>query len=315
MNEQYMVYVECTTYNQSAYITSALDGFCMQQTSFPFICCIIDDASTDGEQGVLESYLKANFEYDESTSKEETDNFVRIFARHKSNTACYFAVVFLKNNHYQKRIPITPYTKEWQEKAKYTAMCEGDDYWSDPLKLQKQVDFMEDHPSHSLCFCAHQLLFPSGKMTIERRYEKKMELCPMQDIIMGGGGYMATNTMLFRQSLYVPYQTWTPDCPIGDLPMMLSLANKGHVGYLADVMGVYRVSAKGSWTARMASNPTLRNDHHLAIIRMWHQFDDWSNKQYHKIIAKKIRNNRRKHFTAKLKTMCNSLIKCFASTK
>lgn len=312
MNEsKFMVYVSCMTYNQSSYIKVALDSFCAQQTDFPFICGIIDDASTDGESELLLKYLEEHFEFNNESwfKRDETQDYVRISARHKTNSNCCFVVVLLKYNHRQIKKTKIPYTAEWRNSAKYIAINEGDDYWIDPLKLQKQVAFMETHPNHSLCFCAHQQILPSGELSIKRRYENDMEQCSMEDIILGGGGYMATNSMLYRQSLYVPYSTWAVGCPIGDLPLMLSLAAKGGVGYLSDTMCVYRVSASGSWTVRMASNIKKRRQHHRAIIKMWHQFDSWTDRAYHKTVMKKIRLNKKSHLKDELVSIKHKLLK------
>ena len=310
MNERYMVYVSCATYNQSSYIEEALDGFCIQQTDFPFVCGIIDDASTDGEAEVIQKYMEEHFDLNDAevTRHEETEDFVRIFAQHKINKNCYFVVVYLKHNHYQIKKSKLPYVCEWRDVAKYIALCEGDDYWIDPLKLQKQVDFMEAHPTHSLCFCANQRLLPSGEIIIDKRYNSNVEICPMKDIILGGGGYMATNSMFYRQSMYVPYTTWATNCPIGDAPLMLTLAHNGFVGYLADVMCVYRIAAIESWSSRMASNTTLRRNHHRAILKMWKQFDEWTGGQYCHIINKKIWINRKHRVSDELHALKNKLV-------
>lgn len=297
MNDSFMVYVNCITYNQSAYIEDAMNGFCMQETSFPFVCGIIDDASTDGEPELIRQYFEKNFdlENDKIVCRSETDDFSLLFAQHKINTNCFFVAVFLKYNHYRKKSK-EPYVSKWKDTAKYVAFCEGDDYWVDPLKLHKQVAFMEAHPGHSLCFCAHQLLLSTGEKKIDQRYPHDIEVCPMTDIIMGGGSYMSTNSMLYRNSLYIPYQTWAIGCPIGDLPTMLSLAHNGNVGYLSDVMCVYRYGAVNSWTSVMASSYRSRRNHYLAIKRMWWQFDKWSDHHYHNVIIKKIRNNRNGYY-------------------
>jgi glycosyltransferase involved in cell wall biosynthesis len=293
------------TYNHAKYIKNTFDGFCMQQTKFPFICTIIDDASIDNEPEVINNYLAENFDLEDTgiVRHEDAEDFKLSFAQHKTNKNCFFAVLFLKYNHYQIKKSKIPYVSRWRNSAKYIAICEGDDYWIDPMKLQKQVDFMEAHPKHSLCFCANQRLLPSGETTIEKRYLSNLDQCPMEDIILGGGGYMATNSMLYRQSLYIPYSTWAVGCPIGDLPLMLTLAYNGLVGYLTDVMCVYRVSAVGSWSKRMASNIRTRRIHYHAIVRMWRQFDVWSNRKYHKTIREKIRINRRNHIKDELSTL------------
>lgn len=142
--QKYLVRIECLTYNHVNYITDAMDGFCIQQTDFPFVCTIIDDASTDGEQEVIANYLQQFFDLqDVSIAYEKDMDFGHVsFARHKTNENCYFAVIYLKENHYQKGKSKVPYLKEWMG-TKYVAICEGDDYWIDSLKLQKQVDVLE----------------------------------------------------------------------------------------------------------------------------------------------------------------------------
>lgn len=300
-NIKYMVWVSCMTFNQATYIEDAMNGFCMQETNFPFVCTIIDDASTDGEQEVIKNYLKAHFDLEDSTvvRNEDTVDYYLTFAQHKTNKNCYFAVLFLKYNHYSIKKPKAPYIEERCD-TKYKSICEGDDYWIDPLKLQKQVDFMEAHPKHSLCFCANQSLLPSGEISIDKRYDSNVEICPMKDIILGGGGYMATNSMLYRQSMYVPYTTWAVSSPIGDLPIMLTLANNGLVGYLADIMCVYRVAAIGSWSSRVGASNRLLRKHHYDILRIWHQFDEWSGRKYHQIVKRKIQKNRMEYLRSKV---------------
>lgn len=318
MNKQeFMVFVSCMTYNQRLYIKETLDGFCMQQTKFPFVCCIMDDASNDGEQEVIKQYLEEHFDDANSITPNETDDYFQVFVQHKANKNCFFVVFYFKYNHHQIKKSKLNYILEWRNKSKYSATCEGDDYWIDPMKLQKQVDFMETHPNHSLCFCAHRELFPSGETKDVFRYEDNKEECSMRDIILGGGGYMATNSMLYRNSMYVPYSTWVKNCPVGDLPLMLTLAHKGLVGYLADVMCVYRRAAKGSWTQKMASDIKNRRIHHYAILDMWDQFDKYSNYQYHNIIAKKKRINKNAHRKDVLRTIilkAKSILSCKRNT-
>lgn len=302
MKEKIAVYVDCITFNHSLYIKNAMDGFCLQKTVFPYVCGIIDDHSTDGESEVILNYLEENFDLGDDIvmRKEETKDYVRIFAQHKTNKNCYFVVVLLKYNHYQAKKEKRIYTAEWIRQAKYCAFCEGDDYWIDSLKLQKQLDFMELHPEHSLCFCANQELLPSGEIRVVKRYERDLEVCPMNDIILGGGGFMATNSIFFRISLYVPYQTWAVNSPIGDLPIMLTLANNGLVGYLADIMCVYRVAAIGSWSSRVGASNRLLRKHHYDILRIWHQFDEWSGRKYHQIVKRKIQKNRMEYLRSKV---------------
>lgn len=138
------VAINCMTYNQSAYITDALNGFCMQQTCFPFVAVVIDDASTDGEQEVIKAYIEGHFTHSEETGfrQWETDDAFWTFAHHKENENCHVVAVYLKRNLYLEPEKKNALIKKYLN-AKYIAICEGDDYWIDPLKLQKQVDILD----------------------------------------------------------------------------------------------------------------------------------------------------------------------------
>lgn len=163
----YMVCVKCLTFNQAQYVKDTLDGFCRQETSFPYVCIIVDDASTDGEQDVISNYLQANFDLTdkETVWEEDNDDFVLRYARHKKNVNCYFAVLFLKYNHYNKKSK-DPYIKEWIDNSRYIALCEGDDYWTDQYKLQKQVTFLESHGNYVLS-CHRFSIFDTDKNVYE----------------------------------------------------------------------------------------------------------------------------------------------------
>lgn len=124
-----LVAIRCITYNQEKYIRDALEGFVMQKTTFPFVAIVHDDASTDGTATIIREYAQKYpdiiipiIETENQYSKHD-GSLGRIMKQACENTG-----------------------------AKYIAMCEGDDYWTDPNKLQKQVNFLESHPEYSLCF-------------------------------------------------------------------------------------------------------------------------------------------------------------------
>lgn len=140
----FLVRTYCATYNHEAYIIDALRGFVMQETSFPVVYTIVDDASTDKTAEVLRQFVNDHFVVSllDGGYDKDTDFGHVTFARHKTNTNCYFAVIYLKENHYSQKKSKAPYLSEWMD-TKYIALCEGDDYWIDPMKLQKQVDVLE----------------------------------------------------------------------------------------------------------------------------------------------------------------------------
>lgn len=148
--QDYLVLCDTITFNQAPYIKDTMDGFCMQKTNFPFVCYIIDDASTDGEPEVIKAYLEANFQMDKAEFYElELANV--IVAQHKTNTNCTFAVYLLKRNLWKEPDLKYSHRKPWTDRCKYIALCEGDDYWTDPLKLQKQVDLLEADETLMAC--------------------------------------------------------------------------------------------------------------------------------------------------------------------
>ena len=93
MTRKYKVGVRCATFNHAPYITATMDGFCRQQTNFPFLCIIVDDNSKDGEQEVIRQYLSDNFSIE---SVKETDDYHLTIARHQESKNCCFAVYLLK---------------------------------------------------------------------------------------------------------------------------------------------------------------------------------------------------------------------------
>ncbi len=153
-DSDFMVHTRCMTYNQENYIEDAMTGFSMQQTNFPYVAVIIDDASTDHNADVIRNYMRQNFNMeDKSVAYMEQHDYGDLwFARHRTNPNCYFATYFLKENHYQSKKSKVPYIIEWHKRAKYIALCEGDDFWIERNKLQRQVDFFETHPECDLVF-------------------------------------------------------------------------------------------------------------------------------------------------------------------
>lgn len=251
----FMLHVVCMTYNHSPYIVETLNGFTLQQTDFPFVCVVIDDASTDGEQEVIKQYYKENFDWDNPsvTRNEETDDYILTFARHKTNHNCFFAVLYLKYNHYSIGKSKNPYYEKWTH-TKYRALCEGDDYWTDPYKLQKQVDYLESHPECTL-------VCNRTKIKSEKYLSFMDDNCCLnndgvldaKDVIRKGGLYISTCSLIYRSSLTSFYPEYCKKCHVGDYPLQILAAMKGSVYYLNDPMSVYRVNNPMSWVGRTAS--------------------------------------------------------------
>lgn len=251
---KYLVCVNCWTYNQHAYITDALNGFTMQQTNFPFVCTIVDDASTDGEQEVVKKYVQDCFELDNtSVAYEKDEDYGHVtFARHKTNNNCYFAVIYLKENHYSQKKSKVPYLTEWMN-TKYIAVCEGDDYWTDPMKLQKQVSFLEAHPDFSLCCHRFKRYFEESDSWDDDYVGDAFAKNPDVDGLVISNlenfrtRFTWTLTLCYRKAVadeivWYPYKLGKRDFTFN---YHLLKAGKGYC--FADFMGVYRVNSGGVW--------------------------------------------------------------------
>ena len=245
-----LVSIRCLVYNHEPFLRQCLDGFVMQKTDFPFFAVVVDDTSTDGEQEVLWTFI--NNELDPtSLQKDETDDFIRVVAPHKTNKHCFFIFILLKYNHYSIRKAKRPYFKEWEDKTKYIAICEGDDYWADPYKLQKQVDFLEAHPECTLVcnrtkrFSEQQKCFINDCSCIDTD-----GVLDSKNVIRKGGLYISTCSIVYRKELVENYPDYCKKCHVGDYPLQIMAAMKGNIYYINDSMSVYRVDNNSSWVSK-----------------------------------------------------------------
>ena len=202
---KFKVAILCMTYQHAAYIQDALDGFCMQETDFPFIAAVVDDASTDGEQEVINRYLQEHFDLsDKDAYINNAEEGIYTYARHKTNTNCYILSLNLKKNLFKQKGAKSKLIARWVEGVIYRAECEGDDYWTDPLKLKRQVDFMDSHPDYA--FCCHRFVIYEQNRGIYRQeyaqayYQEGQDLEITEDLFLKVWVTM-TLTGLFRQSI------------------------------------------------------------------------------------------------------------------
>lgn len=286
---QFPVCVRCMTYNQASFIEDAMDGFTMQKTDFPFVCIVVDDASTDGEPEVIGRYLATHFDLEEDTvtRNEETEDYVLTYARHKTNRNCFFVVLLLKYNHFKKK-PKDPYFREWTKNITYVALCEGDDFWTDPYKLQKQVNILNNHADVTLCSTACYIK-TDDSLEMQRRYDREC-IVPTQDIIIGGGLWLHTVTFFYRKSLLEDYPDYCKACHVGDYPLILWASLNGSVYYLPVGTSVYRYQSSGSWTSRIKSlgiSPLIRGVR--SEVNMLKGLDEYSGGKYSVTFNTRIR--------------------------
>ena len=263
---KFKVCVNSMTFNQAKYITDTLDGFVMQQTKFPFICIIIDDASTDDEPEIIRKYVETNFDLLTSSTSYEIDNddSVVLYSQHNTNKNCYFVVYFLKENHYSKNRSKRPYLAEWRKICDYEAICEGDDYWTDPLKLQKQADFLDANPQCSLTYHACKNVF-STPCKVNILYGECVKES-YSDIDILSLYPFQTATVMYRKEildsdLYKKAQAI--GCTAGDQILFLTASRLGTIEGVNEKMSVYRRHEGGI------------SQHMYDADKLWKNFKDW----------------------------------------
>lgn len=234
-----LVTVWMITYNHELYLEKALDSVLNQKTNFNFNVVIGDDYSSDNTRSIIKS-----FEY-------KYPNIIKA-VYNESNKGAYY-------NAHSKTMPLC--------EGKYIAPLEGDDYWIDPYKLQKQVDFLENNPDYGMvCTDYNRFYQKSGevKENCFRLKQYKSEV-KFEDYILDRST-IGTATVMFRKSLYDSYVRDIPDAVrssfnVGDTPMWLYFALKSRIGVLPDVTAVYRILGNS------ASHFTSSHQHYSFVMK------------------------------------------------
>lgn len=239
-----LVVIRCITYNHEPYLRDALEGFVMQQTDFPFVAIIHDDASTDKTAEILKEY-----------AEKYPDIIFPLYEKENQFSK--------KNGSLGKIMNIACDATG----AKYIAMCEGDDYWIDSLKLQKQVDFLSTHHDFSLCFSKSNVIGVDSSIptsTYDHLEEKEYSA---DEIIKKWT--IPTATSVIKKEVFenIPRH---PDFCVGDNVLFLTAASKGKLYCLNDVTSVYRRTYDG-WVLKTGKYEVLRKsiNHNIALMTVF----------------------------------------------
>lgn len=234
--KDYQVLVNCMTYNQSKYIEDALNGFAMQQTSFPFVCLVMDDYSSDGEQDVINAWIKRECDMSRAEYVDlELANVILV--PHKTNYNCNFAVYLLKKNLYKSKDLKFSMVKPWSDLCVYEALCEGDDFWTTTCKLQMQYDYLQQHPEYTAIASNSNVVNECGSFL--RKFSKKhsRDISQVKELTLSRCFHTAS--ILYRRKSYYesikynPLNTW-------DTWRWCSLVVMGPIRYQETVTCVYR---------------------------------------------------------------------------
>ena len=212
------------TYNHEKYIIEAIEGVIDQQTDFPYQLIIGEDFSTDNTRQICIEYQKRN------PSKIK----LLLHDKNLGGSGKYNALAVLA-----------------ECTGKYIAMCDGDDYWIDPFKLQKQVDFLEANPDYAICFHRVYELEEGKKPELSRlNTSLKEETYTVEDLAKGN--FIHTPSVIFRNGL-ISLPAWFKDAATGDYVLYMLNAAHGKIKYFPEAMAVYR-SGIGFWSTDNIQN-------------------------------------------------------------
>jgi glycosyltransferase involved in cell wall biosynthesis len=214
------VSVNIITYNHERFIAQAIDSVLQQRTDFPFEILIGEDGSTDRTREIVKEF-KARYP-DRITLFMHDRDKGGVFDPGKWN--------FMYNVYHAK--------------GDYMAVLDGDDYWTDPLKLQKQVDLLEAHPECTVCFTAAAVAEEgSGQAPALKRIPSPRPFYALADILHQNP--FTSATMVYRNRLWDRFPAWFEESPGGFWPLSILCAREGKIAYIDEPTAVYRVHPGG----------------------------------------------------------------------
>lgn len=260
-----LVSIVCATFNHEKHIKKALDGFVMQKTTFAYEIIINDDASTDNTANIIREYEK----------------------KYPSIRA-----VYQKDNQYSKNVSIFTQILYPMARGKYIAVCEGDDYWIDDHKLQKQIDYLETHPNCTFCFTNAEFRHKGELLgnfipdKCAKQYFKGNE----SDYNVGELALLdsiPTASFVYRTEEAKKISSIDASCFRGDVCTRLFCTSFGYAHYIDEVTTVYNWQNSGSLTERIKENPNYAISMYTKILNLYSFIDDLNQNEYHEIFQKK----------------------------
>ncbi|HEM8266253.1 glycosyltransferase family 2 protein [Providencia vermicola] len=219
------VYVSCVciTFNQEGYIRDAINGMLAQVTDYKFEVIIHDDVSNDNTRKILLEY------------KNKYPNIIKL--------------VLQTENQYQKGKKITPLAVA-EAIGEYIALCEGDDYWIDINKIQKQVKCLEENKDINICFTSAQKLTHKNNLEEYAKHNVAKTIYSTSNVIRGGGEFMPTASIMVKKTIINTLPEWYHIAPVGDYFLQIYSSLPNGALYLPQCTACYRINSIGSWTAQ-----------------------------------------------------------------
>lgn len=253
---EYVLDVLVPIYNHEKYLAQTLDGFVNQVTDFKFRVLASDDCSTDKTRDIMRAY-----------AAKYPELIFPFF--HEKNVGPL-------GNGYSLLSRVT---------SKYAALCDGDDYWTDPYKIQKQVSFLENNPDFSICFGNADVIDEQGNDVPRETFFPKVEkeVLTIEDIIVSDAHIAPTASMLFRNVLPRPIPGFFLTIFSADTFIMLMLADKGKVKYMNETFTMYRTHSGG-----MTQSETVKMHADYVKYQMYEKVNELLEYKYNTIFRKKL---------------------------
>ncbi len=211
--------VSMITYNHENFIAQAIESVLMQQTNFDFELVIGEDCSTDRTRAIIADYA------------ERFPDKIRLLPREKNLGASHNFVETLQSC-----------------RGQYLALLEGDDYWTSPHKLQKQVDLLDSHPECVICFHNVKAFYQDESLpSYEYCDPDQKEVSTLDDLLVKN--FIPTCSTMFRRGLFGDFPDWFHTSRMGDWPLHIFNARHGNIRYINENMGAYRLHNGGAWFA------------------------------------------------------------------
>lgn len=264
-SQQPKVSVLLLAYNLEAYIAQALESILMQQVDAPYEIVIGEDCSTDRTRAIIASY-----------ARRYPRKIRPIFRPHNVGMNQNFALTLKAC------------------RGKYVALLDGDDYWTSPQKLQRQLEFLEENPHCSVCFHNVNVVYENGSEEthpfhlqypvhhISKALPKSVSV--LEDILPGN--FIQTCSVMFRRGLFQELPQWFYAMPTYDWPLHILNAQYGQIAYLNHIWGVYRVHQAGFWSMQMSVYDNLQDV--KSMIQAYTLLDRYLHYQYTQLLEEPV---------------------------
>jgi len=266
--------VSMITYGQEAFIEQTINSVLMQQCDFDFEIILSNDNSPDQTDAIIQRILKTHPEAHK----------IKYFNQ-KPNLGSMENFVFTLKT----------------AKGEYIAICEGDDYWTDPLKLQKQVDFLELNPDYSLCFHQGTSFYQNSSKKEDFISDKNIlqGIVTPKEIITTGGNMCPTNAIVFRNCI-ATYPDFFIQTKSGDRALALLLMMHGKFKYFDENMSVYRIHDGGISRNLSTEKLIAFKDSNIELLE---QFNVFSEYKFDALLKNEISSQVRNIFIYNFKTI------------